>query len=298
VAALEGALGAKLLVRGHRSIRFTEEGERLFKAADLALLQLQQVWDSLDRRNGSRPVTLTASIGVVGLWLLPRLGALNAALPEVDVRIATSNRLVDLQAENVDIAIRYCAEDSAPPGAERLFGESLVPVAHPSLQLKGRAPGAVVRDHLLLEFDEPKRPWLQWADKLQALGLADVKPRGFLRFNQYDQLIHAATSGRGVALGRAELVEPLIQAGSLEALGWDSGAWRSDHAYWLVLAAGAPREDVGRVAGWIRAQAAATALTRSRSRRPTAGSPSPASAAPGSTHPSPRRAGRRRTSAR
>ena len=263
VAALEEVLGVKLLLRGHRSIGFTEDGERLFRAADAAVQQLQDVCAALDRRQGPRPVTLTASIGVVGLWLLPRLGALNDALPEVDLRIATSNRLVDLQAENVDIAIRYCAEDSAPPGAERLFGESLVPVAHPSLQLKGRAPGAVVREHLLLEFDEPKRPWLQWADKLQSLGLADVKPRGFLRFNQYDQLIHAATSGRGVALGRAELVEPLVQAGSLEALGWDRGAWRSDYAYWLMRAEPQQRADVARVAGWIRCEGAATAVIRS-----------------------------------
>jgi DNA-binding transcriptional LysR family regulator len=276
VAALEGALGAKLLVRGHRSIRFTEEGERLFKAADLALLQLQQVWDSLDRRNEARPVTLTASIGVVGLWLLPRLGAFNAALPEVDLRIATSNRLVDLKAENVDIAIRYCAAADAPAHALRLFGERLVPVAHPSLQLRGRPAAQVVREQLLLEFDEPKRPWLQWGGTLQRLGLGDVKPRGFIHFNQYDQLIQAATSGRGVALGRWELVEPFVGAGSLEALRWDQRPWASPNAYWLVLAEGTPRQDVQRVAQWIR-EAAAAKPVKPRARSSAAASPSPAS---------------------
>jgi len=255
VATLEQALGLKLLQRGYRAISFTPEGERFFKVADLALRQLQDTMGALSPRHERQPVTITASIGVIGLWLLPRLGALNQALPDIDVRIATSNKLVDLQAENVDIAIRYCAPEAAPPGAFALFDETLVPVAHPSLQLRGRPPAEVIRQHTLLEFDEPKRPWLQWQEKLQRLGLEGLKPKGFIHFNQYDQLIHAATSGRGVALGRQVLVAPLIEAGSLEPLGWDQGQWRSTYCYWLIQAEAQPRPDVQRVCDWICQQA-------------------------------------------
>ncbi len=41
IHGLETALGCKLLVRGHRSIAFTPEGERLFRSADSAVQQLQ-----------------------------------------------------------------------------------------------------------------------------------------------------------------------------------------------------------------------------------------------------------------
>jgi LysR family transcriptional regulator, glycine cleavage system transcriptional activator len=41
VRTLEDLLGVKLLVRGHRSIAFTAEGERLFRRADEAVRQLQ-----------------------------------------------------------------------------------------------------------------------------------------------------------------------------------------------------------------------------------------------------------------
>ncbi|MGK3988784.1 LysR substrate-binding domain-containing protein [Sorangium sp. So ce136] len=260
VSALEEALGVKLLVRGHRSIRFTADGERFFKVADVAVQQLQDATAAMHKRHEKQPVTITASIGVVGLWLLPRLGALNKELPDVDVRIATSNKLMDLRAEGVDIAIRYCAPSAAPEGAAPLFGETLVPVAHPSLQLRGRPAAEVVKQYVLLEFDEPKQPWLQWSEKLKLMGLERLKPRGILRFNQYDQLIHAATSGRGVALGRSVLVAPLVKAGSLEALGWDQGQWTSSRQYWLVQSDPSPTPDVERVCQWIRRQAASDTL--------------------------------------
>ena len=73
VSALEEALGVKLLVRGHRSIAFTPEGERLFRSADSAVQQLQDAIGAIRVAAERRPVTITASIGVTGLWLLPRL---------------------------------------------------------------------------------------------------------------------------------------------------------------------------------------------------------------------------------
>lgn len=258
VAALEQLLGVKLLVRGHRSIAFTPDGERFFRVADIALQQLQDVWETLDKRNEKRPVTITASIGVTGLWLLPRLGVLHERHPDIDVRVATHNKVLDLKAEQVDLAIRYAAASSVPSSATLLFGEHVVPVAHPSLGLARRKLSDVLPAQVLLEFDDPLRPWLQWSTKLQALGLSKRRPRGFLHFNQYDQVIHAATGGRGIALGRWALVEPLLKSGSLEALEWDGALGKSDYAYWLLLADDEPRRDVERVAQWIRDEAATT----------------------------------------
>jgi DNA-binding transcriptional LysR family regulator len=257
VHALEAAMGLKLLHRGYRSISFTAEGERLFRAADSALQQLQDVMGTLHARSGRRPVTISASIGVSGLWLLPRLADLNRRLPGIDVRIATNNKLVDLRDDSVDIAIRYAPEGSESAGAVRLFGEELVPVAHPSLGLGGVSPSKAVARQVLLEFDDVKRPWLQWPDQLEALGLGAAKPRGMLRFNQYDQVIHAAVAGQGIALGRRTLIAPMLREGRLAALDWGARLRLPKYAYWLLLAGDSPREDVRSVAQWIRDEAAA-----------------------------------------
>ena len=69
IHALEEALGIKLLVRGHRSIAFTPEGERLFRSADSAVQQLQDVVGELKGPTGRRMVTITSTMGLTGLWL-------------------------------------------------------------------------------------------------------------------------------------------------------------------------------------------------------------------------------------
>lgn len=67
IHGLETALGVKLFDRVHRAIRFTPEGERLFLVADSVMQQLQDAIGALEDRQRQRPVTLTASVGFVGL---------------------------------------------------------------------------------------------------------------------------------------------------------------------------------------------------------------------------------------
>ncbi|MBA1146179.1 LysR family transcriptional regulator [Ectothiorhodospiraceae bacterium WFHF3C12] len=255
VRNLEQILGCQLLVRGHRSVDLTPEGEQLFRVADAAIAQLEDVLAKLARAKVRDVVTVTASIGVAGLWLLPRLGGLQATMPGVNVRVMAENRTVDLRGEGVDLAVRYCAERDTPPGAVRLFGERTVPVVHPSLDVRA-LDADTLPELVLLEFDDPGRPWLQWSEQLNAAGLGGVEPKGIVRFNQYDQVIHAAVAGQGVALGREALIGPMIADGRLSTLAWDGPAAATDHAYWLVQADSQPRREVAAVRDWILQQAA------------------------------------------
>jgi DNA-binding transcriptional LysR family regulator len=254
IIALEDALGVRLLDRGHRSISFTAEGERFFRVADSALQQLQDGVNALTARSDRRPVTITASIGVSGLWIVPRLGGFQQRHPDIDVRIAASNKLMDLRASGADIAIRYCAAATAPPGSLRLFCEAVAPVASPSLGVS-RLDAESITTHVLIEYDDSNRPWLQWADRLHSMGLSAIKPKGVLRYNQYDQAILAALEGQGIALGRVALIEPLLFQGRLVAVGGADSDHAQGYAYWLVQADSTPRDDVNVVIDWIKAEA-------------------------------------------
>jgi len=256
VHALEDVLGVKLFARGYRSIQFTGEGERLFRIADVSVQQLQDVVGLLDTRQQRRPVTITLSTGVAALWLLPRLSRLQDQHRTIDLRIAASNRVLDLKAEGIDLALRYCAEAAAPAGAERLFGERLLAVCHPSL-LRPNGPAAeLIRRSVLLEFDDSRRPWLQWSRMLQSAGMGTVRPRSVMRFNQYEQVIQAAEARQGIALGRLALIEPMLADGRLVALPPFSSDLGADAAYWLLRASTEPNRDVETVAAWIRREAA------------------------------------------
>lgn len=255
VQSLEQSLGVRLFQRGHRSLVFTAEGAQLFAVADDALAQLQAACADL---RGLRPpvVSVLSCIGFASLWLQPRLGSFQAAHPGIDVRITAHGQPRDAAAE-ADLTIRYCTEQAAPAGAERLFDDEIVPVAHPALVEGTHNLEALIAANTLLDFDNPRYPWLQWADFLAALA-PPPRPRATLRFNQYNQVIQAALAGQGIALGRRALVAPWLAEGKLCAVGAEGAARPSAYAYWL-LCAGRAKAPAQHLAAWIRHQAATDA---------------------------------------
>lgn len=250
VQALEQQIGSRLFVRQQRGVAFTPEGLRLFRAADAALLQLQEAAAELAGPQALQTVTLTSSSGILGVWLLPRLSRLQQRHPSIELRLSASNTLSDLRAEGVDLAVRYARDLAMPPGAIRLFDETLAPVAHPqvaeALRHGERCP--------LLAFDDT-RPWLQWRHWFDPEAWHHER-RPLLHFNQYDQVIQAALAAQGVAIGRMELLQPLIDDGRLEIVPLRCAPMKSPNAVWLLLADDAPRPAVRQVAEWLEQEAA------------------------------------------
>lgn len=260
IRALEDALGVKLLVRGHRAIAFTPAGERLYRCAEGVVQELQNVLSAISARRGRRqPVTITASVGVAGLWLLPRLPGFQQAHPGIEIHLAADNRVLDLGTEGIDLAIRYCSRAAAPRDALRLFGETVVPVAHPALGKQYLHSAADLAGEYLLEFEDPRRPGLQWSEWLRTMGWENPRPRGVQRFNQYDQLIQAAVGGQGIAIGRLELIQPLLAEGCLRVLAAPRRLADTEYSYWLLQADAEPRDEVRKVGEWVLEEARATA---------------------------------------
>ena len=257
VQALEKSLGCRLFVRSFRSIEFTSEGRHLFRSSDPMLEQLGTVVDAL-RPSVRRPcITITATIGVTTLWLLPRLGAFQRAASDIDVRIAANNRVTDLERDGMDLALRYCPDALAPAGAIRLFSEVLVPVAHPSLGVTAIEDDTQLQRHVLIDYDDSSRPWMQWKSWLRGAGhKTGAAGGGRLLFNQYDQVVQAALAGQGVALGRLALVSSLLDEGKL-VVATRLPRVATDHGYWLLTRRDADSAALARVRDWIVAEAAA-----------------------------------------
>lgn len=255
IRALEEQLSTPLFIREHRSIHFTHAGLRLFEKSDHAIQQLQDAVGELSLDEPSQPVVITASIGFAGLWLLPKLGQFQTEHPDINIRIAADNRRIDLQREGVDIAIRYCAAHRVPDTAIRLFDEALIPVASPALGLEGCSLQSLFRQHYLLSYENAATPWLQWPHWMAQHELSPHDVKGIVQFNQYDQLIHAAVAGQGIALGRITLISQLIKEGLLTPLITEPEPAPQGVAYWL-LQNQQPRASVQRVIKWLQQQSA------------------------------------------
>ncbi len=255
IQSLEEHLGVLLLVRKHRAIELTEAGSELLQLASPWLDRLADYSQLVRKRDAVRPVTITAPISVTSLWMLPRLGAFQAAHPHIDVRVSANNRTLNLKQEGIDCGIRYARARDVPPDAIRLFDEKVLPMASKKVAARAFKNPKALLNEVLLELDERALPWLRWSDWLSATGLPDAKPKAYLHVNHYDQVIRAAVEGHGVALGRVALVLPLLKNGSLVAMD-DKGLGNSDYAYWLMGDASPTRPELQVFRNWILQEAA------------------------------------------
>ena len=255
VKALENHLGVPLFERHHRAIRLTAAGQSLYRAATEALRLLNDTAAGIRHGAGAKSVTLSCSVGFASLWLVPRLMDFRDEHPEIDIRIDANNRLIDLERERIELAVRYCPPELAPAGSQRLLGEEVFPVCAPALLRNPGKPLQTPRDlrhHVLLHYGSddtqfPSASWTVWAEAMQ---LRNLQPAGSLRFSHYDQLIQAAVGAQGVALGVSPLVRRHLQHGRLVAP-FDSRV-ASPRGYYLITSPrAAERAEVRDFAAWL-----------------------------------------------
>jgi len=219
IQALEAFVGVPLFERRHKALGLTEEGQAYYRTVAQALEQLRDATRKLRETRTGHVLTVTTTVSFAALWLVPRLARFRAEHPHVDVRIAATHEVLDLDREGIDVSIRDCSLANVPPGAEHLVGEHLAAVCSPAYAKQAKATKVPLRHpedlrhHILLNLHDPtgRWPWLSWAAWFEAMGVAEAIPAGTLTFDQYDQVINAALHAQGVALGRMTMVSQLIR---------------------------------------------------------------------------------------
>jgi DNA-binding transcriptional LysR family regulator len=108
VAALERALGARLLSRTTRSLALTEEGERYFEQARRLVAEIAEAEGSL--RRGEQQLSgwlrVAASVGFGRLKLLPLVTTFLASHPGVKIDLRLNDGFIDLVEQGIDVAVR------------------------------------------------------------------------------------------------------------------------------------------------------------------------------------------------
>ncbi|MCL4747652.1 MAG: LysR family transcriptional regulator [Burkholderiaceae bacterium] len=222
VKTLESQLGQPLFRRLPDGLELTEAGRALQQAAADALRTIDLAAAGLGVEAPTAQLTVTSNVPFASLWLAPRLPQFARSHPQIDLRVAASNEVIDLEREHVDIAVRWSAPGVAPGPGVRVAVERVFPVCAPALI---QAPGAALATpadlsaHVWLQFepDHMTPPWLDWTPWLEAMQAPQLAPLARLRFSHYDQVIQAALEGSGVALGRWPLVARHLVAGELVA---------------------------------------------------------------------------------
>lgn len=260
---LEDYIGAALFRRTPKGLLLTDGAQTALPALREAFDRLAEAASLLNAGPDGRRLTVSVAPSFAAKWLMPRLGSFEEAHPEVDVWISAGMELVDFNAGEVDLAIRYGT--GRYPGLEvmRLMAETVIPVAAPSLlEANPLAAEGDLAHHTLLHDGSPDADpscpdWPMW---LAARGAKGVDGARGPRYNQSSLVIEAAINGRGVALAKRTLAQADLDAGRLVAP--LQIATEVDFAYYLVHPkAKARMKQVKAFVAWLTAEAEAHEAT-------------------------------------
>lgn len=236
IKVLEERVGSPLFLRRPRQVVLTEAGQILGVAATDAFRRIAEAYD-IARSGGQGTLSISTIPTFAANWLALHLGAFQMDHPRIAVRIETSEGLVDLARDNIDIAIRSGTSGNwAGTDAHHLFRENFSPMLSPALadSIGGvRKPADLLKLPIIGSSDNWWKIWFGLAGVDAAEELAS-RPRTQFGSQAYEG--RAAAAGRGVGILTPAMFRQELEAGTLiqpfDLLGMD------DHSYWLVHEAG------------------------------------------------------------
>ncbi|MBJ7498605.1 MAG: LysR family transcriptional regulator [Sphingopyxis sp.] len=106
IARLEQRLGVRLFHRSTRSITLTPEGVMFLERCRRIVCEIEAAELELSQRQEAPRGKLRVSLPLVGMLLMPAIGAFVRTYPEIELDLDFTDRLVDVIDEGFDAVIR------------------------------------------------------------------------------------------------------------------------------------------------------------------------------------------------
>lgn len=218
IARLEERLGVRLFHRSTRSITLTAEGLLFLDRCQRIFGEIEAAEMELSLASSAPRGRLRVSLPLVGMLLMPSIGAFMRAYPEVELDLDFSDRLVDIIEEGFDVVIR-----TGEMSDSRLMTRTLGVFRHriigsPSYLAERGVPEVPVklRDHACLHHRFPTTGKLErWPFRPDA-GEIDLPVSGVA--STLEPLISLAEQGVGLICVPDFTVRRQIAAGTLAAV--------------------------------------------------------------------------------
>lgn len=213
VRELETQLGCELFRRDGRQLSLSPRGRRLAEELQQALREVGRALDdaAADRQATRAQLRLNVDAELASLWLVPRLGRLRAAHPDVDLVIETSTDHPDFTRAELDISLRYALAPIAGCENVRLLNDEVIVVCSPGFA-RAHAPLRIQDLARLPRLRYTRFPWSQWGE---AAGIGVDDPDDGPVFDSRALMIEAAAGGLGLALTRSLLASDYLASGRL-----------------------------------------------------------------------------------
>lgn len=226
LAKLEDDLGARLIQRSTRRLTLTEIGELVYLQAqdiDRAVANIEQLTEQHQSEvQGHLRVTCPRPLGQ--RYLVPLLVEFTQRYPKVEVSLSVDDRMVDLIAEHIDVAIRVAHLEDSTLVARKLSENPRVLVASPNYLARAgtpQQPGDLLT-HDCLVYASGARVFDEWSFMHDGVS-TQIRVPSKIQINDGMALVAAACAGGGVMVIDRLLVGQELAEGTLVQLLPDHG---------------------------------------------------------------------------
>lgn len=221
VAALEKHLGARLLNRTTRKVSLTAEGAEFLRRSRRILEELADAEETLrgSRLKPQGQLRVDVPVAFGRYLLLPALPEFTRRYPDIDLDIRLNDRVVDLVAERVDVALRVGPLRQAGLVARRVSQINVVTCAAPGYLAAHGEPRTPddLRDHRLLGLTPAGGGSPDWTFP-PPYTARRLKLHFAMQFNAVEGPLIAAAAGLGITHTGDLLVAEYIARGELKLI--------------------------------------------------------------------------------
>lgn len=219
VASLEARLGTRLLLRTTRRVTLTDAGAVFLERSRQILADLddaQEVARGVDSLHGLLRVAMPGAFGTGEV--VPRLPGFLARHPRLRIELQISDRIDDLVAEGVDMALRLGRLADSGFGARLLGTAPRLVVAAPAYLRERGIPVTLAE---LAQHDCIVGPGLSgrrgWSF-LRSGTVTSVEVAGRVQVSSAEGVIACVMAGLGIALASQWMCRAGLESGELVAL--------------------------------------------------------------------------------
>ncbi len=220
ISELEAHLRTKLLHRTTRRVTLTDSGAPYVAVCRQVVDQIEQAERAAggEYQTPSGELTVTAPLVFGRLHLVPVAAEFMAEYPEIRLRFRFSDRVLDLQEEHIDAAIRIGHLADSAQRARRIGSVRRLVCASPGyLAARGEPRGlADLAEHDCVAFHgiDPPGAWVF----ATADGAVTAPIRSRIMLDTMESVIDAGIAGMGLVRVFCYHVRPALRAGTLRVV--------------------------------------------------------------------------------
>ncbi|MBV7554501.1 LysR family transcriptional regulator [Pseudomonas sp. PDM28] len=211
VRRLEGVLGVALFVRRNRQIELTESGRKLQLHVSRGLAEISIGLQAVKQASDTSPLRISVAPSFAATYLSAGMAQFERENPDITVHMEFSSRVADLEARELDIAIRHTTQTRFNVFSEKLADVSGAPVCAPQIAARLVA-GERIESIPRITLAQAPGVWTLWN---QAAGRMDVPPQRELLFESLSDGLQAAIDGHGLMMAPLGLIEKHLKNGQL-----------------------------------------------------------------------------------